>query len=105
MNDIAGSTEVHDHRYGPDRERLKDDTSSKLPHRWKHQYVRRPQALQRFGMAKPATERDRFFHAKRPRELLKALPLRTIADNAKVGQLALQKRSSRAQREITSLVR
>ena len=54
-------------------------------------------------MTNPPAERNILFDPERPRKLLKATPLRPIADNAEAGQIALQKGSGCTQREITSL--
>ena len=54
-------------------------------------------------MAEPATERNSLLDPKGSHELLKAVPLRAIADHGKAGQVASQQGSSRAQSEITSL--
>ena len=53
-------------------------------------------------MAKPTTEGNSLLDPKGSRKLLKAVPLRAIADHGKAGQIVSQKGSSRAQREITS---
>jgi len=53
-------------------------------------------------MANPTAEGDGFLDFKGSHELLEAVPLRAIADNCKAGQIASQKRSGRAQREVTS---
>src|SRR6266576_3550450 len=54
-------------------------------------------------MSEHSAERNSLLDSKRFRELLKAAPLRAIADNGKVGQVASQEGSRGAQCEITSL--
>jgi hypothetical protein len=51
-------------------------------------------------MAEPATEGDSRFDVKCLRQLLKAVPLRTLAYYRKAGQAGSQKRSSRPQSEV-----
>ena len=53
-------------------------------------------------MADPAAEGNSLLDSKGSRKLLKAIPLRAIADHGKAGQIASQKGSSRAQGKITS---
>ena len=53
-------------------------------------------------MAKPTTKGNSLLDPKGSRELLKAVPLRAIADHDKASQIASQEGRSRAQSEITS---
>src|SRR5208337_3691529 len=53
-------------------------------------------------MANPTTEGNSLLDPKGFHELLKAVPLRAIAEDAEAGQIVSQKGSSRAQPKITS---
>src|SRR5271155_5459556 len=59
--------------------------------------------LHGLGMREHSAERDSSLDSKRFRELLKAVPLRAIANNCKVGHATSQKGSGGGQSEITSL--
>src|SRR5215472_72651 len=103
MNNVSGSAEVHDHRYGAGREGLKDHGGAVVTNRRKHQHVRLPQSLLGFIVAEPSTERYRRVDSKRSREPLEAVSLGAVADYCKAGQIAPQKGGGCAQCEITSL--
>src|ERR1700722_91695 len=55
-------------------------------------------------MGNHAAERNRLLDSKRLRQLLKAIPFRTIADYREVGQSVSQKGRGSAQREIARLI-
>ena len=103
MNDISGPAEVRDHGYGATRESFKDHACAKVANGWKHHYVGGSQAPEDFRMANPATEGDGLLDPKGSYELLKAVPLRAVADHGKAGQIVSQKRGSPPQSKITSL--
>ena len=103
MNDISGPAEVRDHRYGATGESFENHACTVVANGWKHKHIRRSQAPEDFRMAEPAAEGNSLLDPKGFHKLLKAVPLRAIADHGKAGQIVSQKRSSRAQSEITGL--
>src|ERR1017187_3273636 len=103
MDDISRAAEVHDYRYGADRESLKDYTSTEVANRWKHKDIRRSQPTKDLRVAYPSTERNRLLNSKGPHKLLKAALLRSVTDDGKAGDIASQEWGGCAQREITSL--
>src|SRR5664280_2026271 len=54
-------------------------------------------------MANPTTKGNRLLDPMGCRKLLETVPLRAITEDAEAGQIVPQQRSSRAQRQITSL--
>src|SRR5215469_5597451 len=105
MNDISRPAEIHDHGDGTDQEGLKDYTSTEIANRWKHQYIRRLQPLQRLIMADIPAERYSFLYPERSRDLLEPVPLPSITYHGEAGQILSQQRCGCAQGQITSLPR
>src|SRR6266446_3955247 len=103
MNDISGAAEVRDHRNGASAEGFENYACTIVAKRWKHEHISRSEVLEDFRVTEPAAEENSLLNPKRPRQLLEAVPLWTIADHGKSGQIAAQKRSRRAQSKITSL--
>ena len=102
MNDISGPAEVRDHRYGASCESFKDHACTEVANRWKHHYIRGSQPPEDLRMANPTTEGNSLLDPKGFHKLLKAVPLRAIAEDGEAGQIVSQKGGGRAQREITS---
>src|SRR5262245_34612722 len=103
MNNISGATEVCDYRYGASAESFENYACAIVAQRWKHEYISRSQAFENFRMAEPATEENSLLDTKAPCKVPEAVPLRTIADHGKPGQITAQKRSRRPQSKITRL--
>ena len=103
MNDIPGSAEVRDNRYGASGERFENYARTIVAKGWKHEHISRSEVLEDFRMAEPAAERNSLLDSKGSCQLLEAVPLRAIADHSKAGQITSQKGSSCAQSKITSL--
>jgi hypothetical protein len=102
-NDIPRPAEVNDHRYGATGESFENYACTIVANGRKQQHISRSQAQEDFRMAEPAAEAYCPLDSKGCRKLLEAIPLRAIADHGKVGQIASQKGSSRAQGNIASL--
>src|SRR4029453_7326757 len=103
MNDISGAAEVRDHRYGASAESFENYARTIVAKRWKHQYISRSEVFEDFRVAKPAAEENSLLDPKAPCKVPEAVPLRTIADHGKPGQITAQKRSRRPQSKITRL--
>src|SRR5207302_8397855 len=103
MNDISGAAEVHDHRYGASAERFENYACTIVAKRWKHEHISRSEVLEDFRMTEPPAEENSLLDPKGSHKLLKAVPLRSVTDHRKAGQIAAQKGSRRAQSKITSL--
>jgi hypothetical protein len=103
MDDISGAAEVRDHGYGTGAESFENYARTIVAKRWKHQYVSRAKMFEDFRVAKPAAEENSLLDPKRPRKVPEAVPLWTIANHGKPGQIASQKGRSCAQSKITSL--
>ena len=103
MNDISGSAEVDDHRYGAAGESFEDHARTVVAKGWKHEHISRSQAPEDFRMAEPAAEGNSLLDSKRSCELLETLPLRAVTDHGEAGQIVSQKGSSPAQSKIASL--
>src|SRR5262249_38750342 len=102
MNDISGAAEVRDYRYTSSAEGFENYACTIIAKRWKHEQISRSEALENFGMAEPAAERNSLLDPKGSCKLLETVSLRAIADHGKAGQVASQKRSRSAQTKITS---
>src|SRR5881227_4167557 len=100
MNDISGPAEVRDHRDGASAEGFENYACAIVANRWKHEHISRSEVLEDFRMAERAAEENSLLNTKRPRQLLEAVPLWTIADHGKAGQIAAQNGSRRAQSKI-----
>jgi hypothetical protein len=105
VNNVSGPTEVRDHRYSTGGESFENYACTVVANGWKHQHISRSQVPQDFRVAEPATKENSLLDPKGSRKLLKAVPLRAIANNGKAGQIASQEGSRRAQSKITSLPR
>src|SRR6266550_8974649 len=103
MNDISRPAEVRDNGYGASGERFENYACTVVANGWKQHHVSGSQASEDFRMADPPAERNSLLDPKGSHELLKAVPLRSVTDHGKAGQIASQKRGGRAQCEITSL--
>src|SRR6267142_2252208 len=103
MNDIAGPAEVRYHRYCACCESFKNHACAEVANGWEHHHISRSKAVEDFRVAKPTTEGNCILYFEGSSELLEAASLGAIPDDGKVSQIASQKRSSRAQRKITSL--
>src|SRR5437868_6419424 len=102
MYDIARPAKVCDHRDGAGRESFKDHACTKIPNRWKYHHICGSQPREDLHMASPTTEGDSPLDTKGSHKLLEAVPVQSVADHGKAGQIASQKGGSRAQPEITS---
>src|SRR5437870_7393239 len=103
MNNISGPAEVRDHRDGASAEGFENYACTIVAKRWKHEHISRSEVLEDFRMTEPPAEENSLLDPKGSHKLLKAVPLRSVTDHRKAGQIAAQKGSRRAQSKITSL--
>src|SRR5947199_5469222 len=80
MHDIPGSAPVKNEGHSTIRESFEHYAPTALANGWKHYYIGASQALEYFRMAQPTTKRNSGRDAQISRKLLKAIPLRPIAD-------------------------
>jgi hypothetical protein len=103
MNNISRAAEIGHHRDGTRCKCFKDYARTVVTQRWEYEYICRPQMPEDFCVAEPTGKDDSLFDAKGSHEFLETLPLRSIANHGKAGQIPSQDRSCGTQCKITSL--
>src|SRR5580704_4325788 len=103
MHGVTGTAEVHNHRYGAARESFEHYTSAIVAKSREQEHIGRSHPAKNLCLADPAAEGNSLLDAKGSCELLDPILFRPISDHGEVSQIAPQKGSGPAQRQITSL--